>query len=254
MKKWGRYFCSIALVSIAAMTLTLQGPFFAGATEDLLDDDFYEDEIEVEEIQIADPLEPINRVFFEVNDVFYFYFLKPVKNGYRNVVSYDNRYILGNFFYNLVSPVRFLNNLLQGEFKDAGIVLSRFVINTTMGVFGFGDPAAREFGIQSRPADFGQTLGRWGVGAGMYIHWPILGPSTVRDSVGFVGDLFLDPVEYVSPGVVETGLYRLSTRINKMSLQKNDTYEEIKKISFDPYIAVRQAYYDYRRGLIGQQE
>lgn len=245
---WSRYLVSVVFVGLAVILFNLQRPSFVSAAEDLLDDDLYDDE--VEEVLVADPLEPLNRVFFEVNDVLYVYVLQPVKTGYKAVVSYDNRYILGNFFDNLASPVRFLNNLLQGDIEDAGVVLSRFVINSTMGVFGFGDPAAREFGIQPRPADFGQTLGKWGVGAGVYIYWPVIGPSSARDSVGLVGDAFSHPVQYVSPGVVESGLYRLGTKVNQMSLQKKDVYEEIKEMSFDPYIAVRQAYYDYRRGLI----
>ncbi len=221
---------------------------------DLLDDDFYQDDSQADQDQIVyeiyDPLEPLNRVFFKVNDKLYYWVVRPVKKGYTAVLPYDVRYIFGNFFRNIAAPVRLVNNLLQGDFKDAGIVLYRFVINTTMGVWGFGDPAEREFGIAPRPADFGQTLGKWGIGEGVYIYWPIIGPSNIRDTVGILGDGYAHPIYFSGQGLAENTVYYLETKVNDMSLQENDLYDEMKRISIDPYVAIRQAYYDYRRGML----
>ncbi len=214
---------------------------------DLLDDD-YESE-SFEEVIVHDPFEPVNRVFFEFNDKLYFWVLKPVKKGYTAVVHEDIRYCLGNFFYNLASPVRLVNNLLQGKFKEAGLVVSRFFINTTLGVYGFGDPAQIEFDLSPQPADFGQTLGVYGVGEGIYLCWPVLGPSNIRDTTGFVADIFTHPMFYTNINTTESFLYYSSNRINSMSLSPG-VYEDVKKYSLDPYIAVRQAYYDYRNSLL----
>lgn len=222
---------------------------------DLLDDDFYDedyellDEVESEGV-ISDPLEPMNRVLFEINDTLYVWVFKPVINGYTYVMPWDVRYMFGNFFDNLSSPVRLVNNLLQGEFKDAGAVASRFVVNTTMGCFGFGDPAGREFDMDKRPADFGQTLGKWGVGEGVYFFWPVFGPSNMRDTAGFFGDVYVHPLEFAEIGLVGSAAYYSGWRVNSMSLEP-DVYEEVKRVAVDPYIAIRQAYVDYRRGFIG---
>lgn len=225
-------------------------------TIDLLDDDFYDEDYQDDEYgegeshdAILDPLEPLNRGFFIFNDKLYFWALKPVKIGYSAVVPYDFRFMFGNFFYNIASPVRFINNLLQGEFIDAGAVLSRFAINSTAGVFGFGDPAGREYGIKPRQADFGETLGKWGVGDSIYLCWPVLGPSNIRDSVGILGDVYIHPMYYSGKGNFENIIYYAGTRINLMSL-KPGVYEEMKQYSLDPYVATRQAYYDYRRSII----
>lgn len=245
----------VACLFAAMILLPNHHPLFADEPQlDLLDDEFYGDDYESMEYgqegaEISDPLEPMNRVFFEVNDVLYYWVFKPVKTGYSTVVPYDVRYMFGNFFHNLASPIRLVNNLLQGDFEDAGVVVSRFAINTTMGVFGFGDPAGREFRIAPRPADFGQTLGKWGVGEGVYFNWPFIGPSTVRDSVGLVGDAYTHPFGYIYPGIYEGAVYYMGTRVNSMSLQP-DVYEELKKVSVDPYVAMRQAYFDYRRGML----
>ncbi len=216
-------------------------------------DDFLSEEYEEDfygEESIYDPLEPMNRVFFEFNDKLYFWILKPVKKGYSAILPEDIRQIVGNFFYNLASPIRLVNNLLQGRFADAGVVLSRFVINTTLGVAGLGDPAQREFHLDPKPADFGQTLSKFGIGEGVYFCWPILGPSNVRDTAGVVADIFIHPLVYADiTSTTENVIYYSVNRVNTMSLSPA-VYEDVKKYSLDAYIASRQAYYDYRRSII----
>ena len=160
-----------------------------------------------EDSRIYDPLEPMNRMFFEFNDKLYFWVLKPVKNVYSDVLPIDFRLCIGNFFSNLAAPVRFVNNILQGEFDDAGVVVGRFLINTTVGVGGLGDPALFEFDIEPRGADFGQTLAKWGLGEGLYLFWPGLGPSSLRDTFGIAGDVYVHPAGYLYNDYLQQAIF-----------------------------------------------
>jgi phospholipid-binding lipoprotein MlaA len=215
---------------------------------DLLNDDYLND-AQTSGSSISDPLEPMNRVFFEFNDKLYFWVLKPVNKGYSALVAPDFRLCFENFFDNLASPISFLNNILQGRFRDAWIVLSRFAINSTLGVFGFGDPATKDFKITSRPADFGQTLGVWGFGEGIYLCLPVFGPSNVRDSIGLGTDFMTHPVNFMGLDLTERGAYYMGERLNTLSLNPN-VYEDMIKYSIDPYVATRQAFHDYRQAKI----
>lgn len=217
---------------------------------DLLDDEFGDEgKSEFEEEEVYDPLEPLNRITFEFNDKLYFWVLKPVKKGYSAVVPADFRFVIGNFFYNVRAPIRLVNNLLQGRFEDAGVVFSRFMINTTIGVFGFGDVAAEAFDLMPQEADFGQTLGVYGIGSGVYICWPVFGPSNVRDSIGLAADFYMHPMTYVEADMGTTVSVFGTDFVNRLSITP-DVYEEMKRISLDPYVATRQAYIDYRRNII----
>ncbi len=243
------------LLLLVFLTPILGDDFVYGAPEptidEMLDDELMEDEAEIEE-EIYDPLEPMNRFFFEVNDTLYYWVIKPANRVYSFLLPVEIRDCLGNFFDNLTMPVKLLNNLLQGDFEDAGIVLSRFFINSTLGIYGFGDPATSEFNLVERPADFGQTLGRFGVGEGFYLYWPIIGPSNARDTIGYLVDTYTHPVPYMSDQFAEELLYYSTDRLNDVSLNP-EAYDDVKKYSLDPYIAIRQGYYDYRRTKIQQQ-
>ncbi len=219
-------------------------------SSDLLEDesdDFLADISD--EDPVYDPLEPLNRVFFEFNDRLYFWVLKPVKTGYSYIIPEDIRRCFGNFFNNLAAPIRLINNLLQGRFKDAGVVLSRFLINSTIGVYGFADVALGEFNMEPRLADFGQTLGVYGFGEGIYICWPVLGPSNLRDTIGLVGDTVTHPTFYVNFTTEDKVVFSAVNKTNKLSLTPS-IYEDMKKYSLDPYSATKQAFYDYRRNFI----
>jgi len=224
----------------------------SGKTADLLSDDPPADE-KPSTASSYDPLEPMNRVFFEINDRLYFWVVKPVKIGYSAVLPEGIRQCFQNFFDNIASPVSLVNNLLQGRFEDAGVVVSRFLINTTLGVYGFGDPALASFNLTPRPADFGETLGVYGIGEGVYLYWPFIGPSNIRDTVGFAGDIYAHPVTYMNLTWEEDGSYYVVTQINAQSLAPA-VYEDIKKFSFDPYVAIRQAYFELRQGKIEKQK
>jgi phospholipid-binding lipoprotein MlaA len=202
----------------------------------------------VEEATIADPIEPWNRAMFQFNDKLYFWALKPVARGYNAVVPEPARISVRSFFRNVAMPVRFVNSLFHGKFKAAGTELARFGINTTIGLVGFFDVAKSRFDLDAQNEDLGQTLGYYGMGGLMYIVWPFIGPSTVRETIGFAGDSFLDPVSYIDPFEAALGVNSYG-QINKTSLELG-TYEDMVESALEPYIAVRDAYIQYRKGLI----
>jgi phospholipid-binding lipoprotein MlaA len=219
------------------------------APSDSSDMEMEEDEEYLEdEDMIADPLEPINRAFFTFNDRLYFWVLKPVAQGYAKVVPEEVRTSIRNFFDNLMTPVRFVNSVLQLKMKPAGNELVRFSVNSTIGMLGLFDVAREKMGISRQDEDFGQTLGKWGLGPGFYINWPILGPSSLRDTLGYVGDYFFDPINYVSP-LPDRYAIRAGEKINRVSFKIGD-YESIKKESMDPYSAIRDIYHQYRESRI----
>jgi phospholipid-binding lipoprotein MlaA len=202
---------------------------------------------EEEEITaIPDPLEPFNRAMFLFNDKLYFWVLKPVAQGYNQVVPEPARVGVQNFFSNLRMPVRFVSSLLQGDIQGAVTQLGRFLVNTIWGVGGLLDPSSSEqLNIPKQDADLGQTLGIYGVGPGFYLVWPILGPSSARDSVGLAGDYFLYPVSYINPWYDWLAV-RSYEELNDASLSIGD-YESLKEAAIDPYVAVRNAYHQYRQ-------
>jgi phospholipid-binding lipoprotein MlaA len=205
--------------------------------------------------RIADPIEPWNRAMYHVNDKLYFWLLKPIARGYKYVVPEGFRGLFSNFYQNLKAPVRIVNNLLQWKPRYAGRELARFFINSTIGVGGLRDCATECFGLNGRDADFGQTLGTYGFGFGFYIVWPLFGPSSPRDTIGLVADATLTPTSYVGSGPTSperVGLYA-HEKINYTSFHLGD-YEALKGAAIDPYIAMRDAYVQFRKKAIGQQE
>lgn len=210
--------------------------------------DQFEEEFEEKRVKIADPLICWNRIMFHFNDKFYFWVLRPVSKGYRAVVPSLVRVGVKNFFTNLTAPVRIVNCILQGKWKAADAEFARFLFNSTVGVLGFGNPAKKYPELDTSEEDFGQTLGAYGIGNGFYIVWPILGPSTLRDSVGLVGDFFLNPVSYVEPVEAYVGI-RSYEEVNDTSFIIGD-YESIKKAAIDPYEAFRDAYIQYRKSKV----
>jgi len=202
-------------------------------------------EAEAGVVHVADPIEPFNRAMYHFNDKFYFWILKPVAQGYKFLVPTPLRTGVKNFFYNLITPVRMVNCILQGKFYSAGTEFTRFVINSTVGMLGFVDPAQNYPMLKAKEEDLGQTFGNYGIGNGFYIVWPFLGPSTLRDTVGMVGDLFLNPVNYVRPAEAALGITAYE-KVNTTSFYIGD-YEAIKEASLDPYSAIRNAYIQNRK-------
>jgi phospholipid-binding lipoprotein MlaA len=194
---------------------------------------------------IADPLEPFNRIMYHFNDKLYYWLLKPAAQGYARVVPKTARVGVDNFFQNLAFPVRFVNCLLQANFEGAARELGRFTVNTLWGVGGLLDPASSpDIDLPRQEEDFGQTLGSYGIGQGFYLHWPVFGPSSPRDTVGLVGDSFLRPFSYLDPWYVGAGASAYD-RVNDTSLRIGD-YEALQGAAVDPYVAIRDAYVQYR--------
>jgi phospholipid-binding lipoprotein MlaA len=200
-------------------------------------------------LTIADPLEPFNRAMFQFNDKLYFWVLKPVAQGYNKVVPERARVGVNDFFTNLRFPVRFVNCLLQVDFGCAGRELGRFVVNTIWGVGGLLDPASnKQLDIPKGNADLDQTLGLYGVGPGFYIVWPVLGPSSARDTARIVGDFFLYPVSYIRPWYDWLAV-RAYEEVNDTSLRIGD-YESLKEAAIDPYVGLRDAFAQHRRAKV----
>jgi phospholipid-binding lipoprotein MlaA len=209
--------------------------------EDWEDEDWEE---EADSSAIADPLMPINKLIFHINDNLYYGVLRPVGAAYRFLLPLPIRSGLKNFFTNLAFPVRFLNCLLQGKGEAAEREIDRFAMNTVVGVLGFGNPAKNYPGLDLHEEDFGQTLGAWGAGHGIYIVLPILGPSTLRDSVGLIGDILATPTTYLLSTERSLSL-TASEKVNTLSFHIGD-YEALKDAAFDPYSAFRDAYLQLR--------
>ena len=224
-------------------------------TEENLDDsfaddefDFLEDELTEQMVEIDDPLEPLNRLMYHFNDGLYFWVVKPITEVYTGVAPEPIRIGINNFFQNLTTPVRYVNCLLQGKGDAAGTELDRFIINTTVGVLGFGDPAKDQHGLEPVDEDLGQTLAVAGFDNGFYIVWPLLGPSTARDSVGKLGDMFLNPVFYVEHTETSISIYAVKYT-NEGSFHIGE-YEALKSESLDFYVAMRNMYIQYRNKKI----
>ncbi len=207
--------------------------------------DFFEEEAAAPVYHVPDPLNKWNRAVTVFNDRCYFWLLKPVARGYQAVVPTPAREGVRNFFHNVSMPVRFVNCLLQGKMRQAAGELGRFGLNTTVGVLGFGNPARKHPALNPDAEDMGQTLGRYGIGNGIYIVWPVLGPSTLRDTFGLAGDWLLQPVTYVEPSLAAYGI-KGTVRVNDLSLRIGE-YEAIKEAAIDPYTAFRDVYLQYRR-------
>lgn len=199
---------------------------------------------------IADPIEPWNRFWFRFNDIFFMYIAKPVYQGWTYVMPGFARTGLSNLFHNIMFPTRFINSILQFRFLEAGVEFSRFMMNV-MGGAGLVDLSSRKktiVPVDPTGEDFGQTLGRWGFGPGFYIVWPFIGPSSLRDTFGRIGDCFTDPIFYAHPWYASSGT-ELVFRFNDLG-DVLPTYEDLKSIAVDPYLAMREAYATYRQNQV----
>lgn len=223
----------------------LQSAQIEEAPSQLLEDDLEESE-EIEEIN--DPLQPFNRAMFKFNDKLYYWVLKPVARGYGFIIPRRARVSVRKFFLNAGTPVRLVNCLLQGRFKGAGIEIGRFAVNTTAGIAGLFDPAQSFCRMSEQEADFDQTLGTYKMGPVIYINWPLLGPSSLRGTLGLVGDTACDPTTYLLSTPVKLGI-AVYEEVNETSLTIGD-YEGLTEPALDPYIAVRDAYYQNRKSLV----
>jgi len=203
-----------------------------------------------------DPLKAYNVQMTNFNDFVYMNVLGPVAKGYRYVITKHIREGVSNMFYNLQFPVRFINNILQLKFKNAFEETARFTINSTYGLVGFVDLATSEGGLKKHDEDFGQTLGFYGASDDLHIVLPFLGPSNLRDTIGFVVDGFANPLAYAQKeqwdGFEDDNTYlylSVYNTINEYSLHVNE-YESVRKDALDLYIVLKNIYEQRRKKLI----
>jgi ABC-type transporter lipoprotein component MlaA/pimeloyl-ACP methyl ester carboxylesterase len=194
----------------------------------------------------SDPIEPFNRGSFAVSDRAMRWIVTPVGDGYSFVVREPVRKSVRRFRKNLTYPMRLINTLLQGKVKGAGEETGRFVVNTTVGLLGFFDPATR-WGLKAHEEDFGQTFAVWGVGDGFYLFIPLVGPSTGRDAVGRVGDTLANPATWLLPGL---GIY---LAFNDVTFQTGN-YNRLVESQSDPYVLLREMHGVVRERAIADYE
>jgi phospholipid-binding lipoprotein MlaA len=216
-----------------------------------------------------DPWEPFNTLMFEFNRKVDKYALKPVAQGYDFIVPDFIQVGISNIFYNFRFPQRFLNNLFQGKVKGAGIEVGRFLLNTTVGYAGFID-LAKQIDLVTPDEDFGQTLGFYGATPGPYLVVPFLQPFTVRDFVGYVGDIFLNPINWLVAPIIEvegvpsliahknrttTTFVQIGARVGEIVNERSrnlETFQGVEEATLDLYTAVRNAYLQSRARAIRQ--
>lgn len=229
LSTWKRTAAAATTAVLLALALPAPAPAAESATAD------------------QDPLGALNRPIFRFNDALDRAILEPVAKGYDFVMPELVQGWIGNFFGNLWFPVNFANCVLQGKPREATQTSARFIINTTVGLGGFGDPATK-LSVPAPQEDFGQTLGYWGVPAGPYLVLPLLGPSNIRDTVGRAADnaarvwpWFVPWYASSGPGVVDT----VNTRARYL-----EDIRDLRESSLDYYTSVRNAYMQRREALV----
>jgi len=197
--------------------------------------------------QSPDPLEPWNRQVFAFNESLDANVLRPAAIGYNTVTPEPVRNNLRNFFNNLRDVWSTVNLFLQGRFRDGTVSVMRVTINTTLGIGGLVDWAT-PMRLDRPNEDFGQTLGVWGVPSGAYIVWPVLGSSTLRDSVGIPGDLYFSAGTFGETDLAAFGLSALQVVSVRAGLL--DATNLLSDVALDKYAFTRDAYLQRRQNLI----
>ncbi len=200
--------------------------------------------------QVSDPLEGMNRVFFDLNQRLDRDAGKPVATAYKQDVPQRVRGSLHNVLDNLGGPVNVANDLLEAQFENAGVAAGRFLVNTTVGVAGIFD-VATGWGLPERNRDFGETMGTYGVPPGPYLVLPLRGSTDVRDFAGNYLDGFVTPLHFVRydgsnyVGLMKSTLGSMDNRSANLV-----TYEDIERASVDYYATMRTLYTERRARLV----
>mgnify|MGYP006136873747 CR=1 FL=1 len=208
---------------------------------------------------VKDCFESVNRATFALNQGLDKTIFKPVAKTYRALPS-PIRTGTNNVLVNLSSLITIPNNVLQGEFKTAGVNTGRFAINTTVGILGIFNVAKKMGFSEYEKEDYGQTLGVWGIGAGCYVVLPVIGPSTIRDTAGsFINIMGGDPYYNVSAHgnnqYLDRSDYMLTKTITAIDFRaKNlETLDNLEKNSMDFYASVRSLYLQDRQRKIANK-
>ncbi len=202
------------------------------------------------EDEIYDPFEPVNRAIFSFNNVADRIVLEPIAKGYKKLPS-PLQSGINNFLSNLRAPLVVVNQLLQGQGENAVQSSGRFIVNSTVGLFGLFD-VAEKIGLEEKEEDYGQTLATWGVGDGFYIVLPLFGPSNLRDTSGMVLTMLTDPINAYAVNEGEAWLVPMRTAVNAVDTRSQiiDEVNALRDNSVDYYAAVRSSYYQNRKAAI----
>jgi len=231
----------IAAALMAGMTATFSAQAIA---EETPADTVVRETTESAQPANPDPWEAFNRKIYAFNDVADRYFLKPVAKGYQWITPQFLEDGIHRMFSNIGEVGSIVNSLLQAKFKNTATDTGRLVVNSTVGLLGFFDVAAK-MGLEDHDEDFGQTLGYWGVNSGPYVMIPLLGPRTVRDGFGSVADSFTDPVGYIEH--VPT---RNETYGGRVIDTRAQLFQAEELVTGDRYIFLRDAYLQRRPFLV----
>jgi phospholipid-binding lipoprotein MlaA len=199
---------------------------------------------------VSDPLESMNRFFFDLNQRLDRHAALPAATAYKKTVPQPVRTTLHNVLDNLGGPVSFANNLLQAQFENASIAAGRFIVNSTIGIAGIFD-VATDWGLPARARDFGETLGSYGVPPGPYLVLPLRGATDLRDFAGNFVDGYATPLRYVRydgnayVGWMKSTLGSMDNRASNIV-----TYRDIERASVDYYATMRTLYLERRARLI----
>lgn len=214
-----------------------------------------------------DPWEPLNTKIFEFNRQVDRWVLKPVAQGYDKVVPNPVQIGISNLFYNMRFPSRLLNNLAQGKFTGAGTEVGRFLLNSSFGLGGLVD-VAKYLNITTPEEDTGQTLGYYGVKPGPYVVLPFLPPFTLRDLVGYVGDIAMNPINWLVFPIIEvngvpslvahhnrttSSIAQIGGRVEEILNERSlnlEKFQGVEEATLDLYTAVKNAYIQKRRNQI----
>jgi phospholipid-binding lipoprotein MlaA len=239
-------------------------------TADPQDDPFYDPFARNDETpggEEYDPWEPFNTKIFEFNRQVDRWVLKPVAQGYDAVVPNPVQIGISNVFYNIRFPSRFINNLAQGKLSGAGTEVGRFLLNSTFGLAGLFD-VARYLDITTPEEDTGQTLGYYGVKPGPYLVVPFLPPFTVRDFFGYLGDIALNPINWLVFPIIEvdgipslvahhnrmtSSIVQISMRVGEIVNDRSlnlEKFQGVEEATLDLYTSVKNAYLQKRRNQI----
>ncbi len=214
-----------------------------------------------------DPWEPVNTKVFEFNRQVDRWVLKPAAQGYNAVVPNPVQIGISNLFYNMRFPSRLINNLAQGKLSGAGTEVGRFLLNSTFGLGGLVD-VAKHMNITTPEEDTGQTLGYYGMKPGPYVVLPFLPPFTLRDLVGYVGDIALNPINWLVFPIIEvngipslvahhnrttSSIAQLGGRVGEILNDRSlnlEKFQGVEEATLDLYTAVKNAYVQKRRNAI----
>lgn len=244
-----------SLTILTAVTVTISASLSFAQDEGLDMEELFEDDFEEPATEpINDPLEGLNRTFFGFNDVFYSKVAKPFARTYAKVMPDPVERGIGNVFDNVKFPSRFVSNVFQGRFGNAGKETGQFLINTTAGIGGIFKVSDEFPELGTSKEDFGQTLGSWGIGHGFYFVMPFMGPTSLRD---FTADFVDDTVEPLPKPIsqIDDDTDRTALRIIEFTNRLPalmELYDSMQRSAVDPYASMRDAYTQRRARQVAE--